>query len=161
MILANILMVLPSIALAGRPVFHDFSLAEMAQKSDLILVVTKARPFDISDKSSGCEKNSWRIKVKKSLKQDSRQIEGKTLQVQHSVTSFHDCTYRREDLTSSGVSFSADRYQPSKSTKAIIDSSEFIIFLAERQGKLELFADNSFEAIGKRQELQQILKKRP
>jgi hypothetical protein len=151
-ITASSIIVFPLNCLAGRPVFHEFSFGELTQQADVVAIVTKAKPFNISDRSSGCEKLSWRFKVKTVLKQGQQPIKGKILQIQHNSTAFRDCTFRLSNP--SGASFGVYRYQPSQPIQSIINSPESIIFLTEYNGKLELVADQALEAIGKRQELQ-------
>jgi hypothetical protein len=62
--IAALALSFPILATAGRPVFHDLSLAKLAEASDVIVVVTQSRPFEaILKDAHGCESIQWRMSV--------------------------------------------------------------------------------------------------
>jgi hypothetical protein len=151
---AAIFLGFPSQSLAGRPVFQSLSLKELVDKSDVVAIVTKAKPFNISEDLSGCKKLIWQVKVKTVLKSGLQNIQGNVLRIHHNISQFKDCSFRQ--VNTSGASFPAIVYQ-SSNPETIANSSEFIVFLKARDRQFELVGDRTFESIDQRQELKQIL----
>jgi hypothetical protein len=157
-ILAVIALSAPLSCLAGRPVFHDLSLAGLARSADVVAVAAKAQPFEeVTKDKLGCDRVRWHLTVKSILKtprQGYPEAES-TLKVLSNVTSVQDCTLR-EGWKTTGASFSASRYKPSE--PAAITHKQFIVFLTMKNGVLELAADNAFESINRRNEVESLLR---
>ena len=145
----------PTSCFAGRPVIQTVSFGELVEKAESIAIVTKASLFNFKDNRSGCDKLSWRVKVKTVLKQGSQQLPTSSLKVHHNITSFQDCTIRQSNP--SGVSFGSRSYQPSD-PEIVKKDNEFIVFLTAHNGQFELIIDNAVESVDKHQELKKILK---
>ena len=158
LLVAILLTVLSFHCFAGRPVFHDISLAELTQDSQVIAVVAKATPFKKDTKGKyECDRENWQLNVKELLKGDPAINAGigSRLDVLSNVTSLKDCIFRKGGKTT-GVSFSTTRYQ-SSDPKVILMSDEFIVFLVVKNGLFELVADNAVETILRKSELERYI----
>ena len=169
---------LPLYCSAGRPVYKEISLVELTQAAQIVAIVTKATPFEITARGKyDCDQLSWRLKVKEILKslpevigvpqnpdtiapQDLKNLAkpGATIEVNYNVTSLKDCIFR-EGWKTTGASFLAIRYLPSD-PQTVAKHNEIIVFLVVRDGRFQLVADAAFETIGKRKELESILDQR-
>ncbi len=132
----------------------DISLKELAEDADIVAIVTRAKPFEIVDSRSGCDKMMWQLKVKTVLKQGSQNLHGTVVKVHHNVLGFDDCTARQAGKS---VYWRVIVYQPSNPA-TIKKDREFIIFLKSYGIEFELYAINAFESISKRQILTKILR---
>lgn len=142
-------------AQAGRPVYHDLSLAQLTQDSHLIAEVSKVEESTV-DVHYGCKSQRWRLSVVEVLKPDpmTGAASRSTLEVHSSPTSIADCLLR-STVSSSGASFSANRYAPSD--KAAFKQERFIVFLRRGHHGLELTSDSAFESLKKKPEIQRLI----
>lgn len=140
---------LPVLCFAGRPVFHTLSMQDLAAASDAIVLVEKATPFAGDVKGAyGCTRNLWRVRIERVIKTSSAFAAlaptKQTLVVFRNPTGFAGCVYSEGGKTS-GVSYSATRYQPTQPVE-VADQDAFIVFLAVRQGVIELTTENAVES---------------
>lgn len=158
-ILAVLFFSFSSNCLAGRPVFRDLPLFDLAHSSDAIAIVTKASPFAVSVKDKfSCERHELVFSVDKVIKADlSVSLRaGDEIHVLQNVTGVTDCIFR-EGWKTSGVSFSAERYQPSNPS-ALAEQEKLIVFLVLRNGKFELRTENAFEELKQQKNIEALFR---
>ncbi|MDB6062147.1 MAG: hypothetical protein JWM78_2250 [Verrucomicrobiaceae bacterium] len=143
---------------AGRPVFHELSLADLVGAADVVAIVSKAQPFvETVQDQLGCDRVQWHLTVERTLK---KQRQGypepkSTMNVLSNVTGVRDCTFR-DGRQTSGASFSASVYKPLD--PAATTNQQFIVFLVVRNGVLELLTDTAFESINRKPEVESLLR---
>jgi hypothetical protein len=157
-IFAVVVLCVPFCCSAGRPVFRDLSLADLVRSADVVAVVSRAQPFEKTTKDKlGCDRVQWHLTVigiLKTQRQDYPEARSH-LEVLSNVTSVQDCTLR-EGWKTTGASFAASRYRPSDPTA--ITTKQFIVFLVVKNGVLELLADNAFESINRKSDVESLLR---
>lgn len=157
-ILAAVALGIPISCIAGRPVFHDMSLDDLARSADIVAVVSKTGPFEETTKDKlGCDRVRWHLIVNGMLKKQRSDYPevGSTLVVLTNVASVRDCTLRK-GWNTTGASFSASRYQPSD--PAAIAKKQFIVFLVMKDGVLELVSVNAFESINRKEDIESLVR---
>ncbi len=155
-ILAAVVLCVPLLCVAGRPVFHELSLPELAQSSGLIAIVAKA-PAEVAIKGAyGCESLEWRLSVVSILKASPGipAKPGSKIDVRLNATSYEDCVLRKGGGTK-GASFPASRYKPSDPDAP--RQRRFIVFLQPGDAGFRLAADLAFESIGKRSDVESLV----
>lgn len=153
--IAALALCFPILAIAGRPVFHDLSLTELAEASDVIAVVTQSRPFESIIKAEhGCDSIQWRMPVVEVLKTDYKEL-SPIIEARSNVTSVRDCTYRQGGKTT-GASFAAERYSTSDPNAA--KQGQFIVFLRRAPHGFELTTDWAVETLQRKADVVKVLK---
>jgi hypothetical protein len=153
--IAALALSFPIFATAGRPVFHDLSLAELTEASDVIAVVAQSRPFESTLKAAhGCESIQWRMSVVEVLKTDYKKL-NPIIEARSNVTSVRDCVYR-EGWKTTGVSFAAERYATSDPNA--VKQNRFIVFLRRAPHGFELTTDWAVETLQRKADLAKVLK---
>jgi hypothetical protein len=155
---AMVALCVPFCCSAGRPVFHELSLEDLVRSASVVAVVSKAQPFEKTTKDKlGCDRVQWHLTVVDILKthrQGYPEVRS-NLEVLSNVTSVRDCTLR-DGWKTTGASFAASRYKPSDPTA--ITTQQFIIFIAMKDGVLELLSDNAFESINRKTDVESLLR---
>ncbi len=153
---AAIALGMPMLCFAGRPVFHDLTLAELVRTSNIIAVVTQVEPESIKKGEHGCASAEWHLSVVAMIKTspEAGVKAGDTLDVRRNVTSYQDCVIRGWNAT--GASFPASRYEPSDSDAP--QQKHFIVFLKESNRQFALTADLGFESHTLRPKIERLLR---
>ena len=163
MILAEITLFYLTAALAGRPVFHEPSLAEIVAKSTHVAVV--ALNQKVEQQKNSCEPQIIKLKVIEILKpQDPNQKKSfpinSVIQVINNQTSLRDCAIRKGHPNSSGASFPAERYRGFQ-LWAAKPKHPFIVFLNQDINAIPtLVMDNAMESLDKRSEILKLIQNR-
>jgi hypothetical protein len=134
------------------------SLEDLVRSADVVAVVSKAQPFEKTTKDKmGCDREEWHLTVVgvlKTQRQGYPEVRSH-LTVLSNVTSVQDCTLR-ERWKTTGESFRASRYRPSDPMATT--TKHFIVFLVLKNGVLELRADNAFESINRKSDVEFLLR---
>jgi hypothetical protein len=140
-------------ARAGKPMPLEVSLAELAARSDAVLLVEWASPPERrSPNDEGCEELRWRLLVKRVVRSrlDTPLARRATIEVVANLSALFDCHLRLSNP--SGGSFSAPRYRaPADAPPA---RGPFLVFVRSAPAGLVLAADDGWEVAGRAGEVE-------
>lgn len=149
--------------LAGRPVFHEPTLAEIVASASHVVVV--ALNQKIEPQKNSCEPQKIKLKVIEILKpQDLNQKKplpiDSVIQVINNQTSLRDCAIRKANPGGSGASFPAERYRgfPLWTAKS---NDQFIVFLKQHgDSGPSLVMDGAMESLDNRPDILKLIPNR-
>ncbi|MBI3729026.1 MAG: hypothetical protein HY254_11940 [Burkholderiales bacterium] len=163
----TLVLLTPTLAFAGRPVFNDLSLPELVSRSQAVLVVDRPATFapQNSANANACNVISWPLIARELLysgtdasRLDSPDItsklpdspvkNGDKLVVTINPVSLVDCGFRSRPNLRNGVSFAAERYASSLNIENEPPKT-FIVFLRWIDGRWSLTAASAIEDISK------------
>lgn len=153
----NALTLLATLALMGRPMISEQSVAQLSESCSFALEVEQASPFTATRKNKeGCEEYVWRVVVKEVIlsggsadKQEPPKA-GTTIEVIVNPTQLFDCMIRKTNP--SGASFSAPRHTPAASEPG----PRFLLFVNKGTAGYMITAQNGWDVLEKKSEVKRV-----